>query len=162
VLELAGVRASGEIDGISQAKLLESGRPSSGTRRFFWHIPHYTNQGSRPSGAMREGTWKLVERYDDGKVELFDLSGDVGETRDLAAADPGRAASMRARLRQWRQSTGAQENTPNPAFDPEMFTRIYADFDSSRFEPLRADEAAWNAVALWRQRMNVATRRPPQ
>jgi len=162
LLELAGVRASGEIDGISQATLLESGRPSSGTRRFFWHIPHYTNQGSRPSGAMREGKWKLVERYDDGKVELFDLSVDVGETRDLAAADPGRAASMRARLRQWRQSTGAQENTPNPAFDPEMFNRIYADFDSSRFDPLRADEEAWKVVALWRQRMNAATRRPPQ
>jgi len=162
LLELAGVRASGEIDGISQAKLLKSGRPSSGPRRFFWHVPHYTNQGSRPSGAMRDGKWKLVERYDDGKVELFDLSVDVAEARDLAAADPGRAASMRARLRQWRQSSGAQENTPNPAFDSEMFNRIYVDFDSSRFDPLRADEEAWKAVALWRQRMNAATRRPPQ
>ena len=162
LLDLAGVRATGELDGISQAKLLRSGRPSSGTRPFFWHIPHYTNQGSRPSGAMREGKWKLIERYDDGKVELFDLNADVGEGRDLAAADPGRAASMRARLRQWRQSIGAQENTPNPAFDAEMFNRIYADFDSSRFDPLRADDEAWKAVALWRQRMNAATRRPPQ
>ena len=161
LLELAGVRATGEFDGLSQTKLLTSGRPSSGTRPFFWHIPHYTNQGSRPSGAMREGQWKLVERYDDGKVELFDLSADVAEARDLAAADPGRAASMRARLRQWRQSIGAQENTPNPGLNAEMFDRIYADFDSSRFDPLRADDEGWRAAALWRQRMNAATRRPP-
>ena len=160
LLDLAGVPASGEIDGLSQAKLLRSGRAPSGSRRFFWHIPHYTNQGSRPSGAMREGKWKLVERYDDGKVELFDLSADVGETRDLAASDPGRAASMRARLRQWRQSIGAQENTPNSLFDAEMFNRIYADFDSSRFDPLRADAEAWTSAAVWRQRMNAATRRP--
>ncbi len=46
------------------------------------------------------------------------------------------------------QSSGAQENTPNPAFDSEMFNRIYVDFDSSRFDPLRADEEAWKAVAL--------------
>lgn len=161
LLELAGVRATGEFDGLSQTKLLTSGRPSSGTRPFFWHIPHYTNQGSRPSGAMREGQWKLVERYDDGKVELFDLSADVAEARDLAAADPGRAASMRARLRQWRQSIGTQENTPNPGLDEGMFKGIYADFDSSRFDPLRADDEGWKAAALWRQRMNAATRRPP-
>jgi len=43
-----------------------------------------------------------------------------------------------------------------------MFNRIYVDFDSSRFDPLRADEEAWQAAALWRQRMNAATRRPPQ
>jgi arylsulfatase A len=45
LLELAGVRAAGQLDGISQATLLTSGRPSSGTRPFFWHIPHYTNSG---------------------------------------------------------------------------------------------------------------------
>lgn len=53
LLELAGVRAHGPLDGISQAKLLRSGRPSSGTRPYFWHIPHYTNQGSRRFVAFR-------------------------------------------------------------------------------------------------------------
>jgi hypothetical protein len=53
---------------------------------------------------------------------------------------------------------GAQENTPNPAFDQSLYRQIYVDFDSTRFDPLRADERAWKAVAAWRQQMNAAVR----
>lgn len=159
LLELAGVPAGGELDGISQAKLLASGKSSSGARPLYWHIPHYTNQGSRPSGAVREGKWKLIEQYDDGRVELFDLSADASEARNLAAAEPARAAALRARLRDWRKSVGAQENTPNPGVDADLYKQIYVDFDSSRFDPLRADDVAWKAVAIWRERMNAAVRR---
>jgi arylsulfatase A len=156
LLDMAGARVPGDLDGISQATLLRSGRASD--RPLYWHIPHYTNQGSRPSGAVRDGNWKLVERYDDGKVELFDVSADIGETRDLSAAQPALVASLRAKLREWRTSVGAQENAPNPNVNPELFKEIYVDFDSTRFDPLRADDAGWKAVALWRQRMNNAVR----
>jgi hypothetical protein len=88
------------------------------------------------------------------------VSVDVAEARDLAAADPGRAASMRA-LRQW-PNRAALRRTRQTLPSIQRFNRIYVDFDSSRFDPLRADEEAWKAVALWRQRMNAATRRPPQ
>jgi hypothetical protein len=71
---------------------------------------------------------------------------------------PARVASLRAKLREWRGSVGAQENTPNPSFKPELFKEIYVDFDSTRFDPLRADDAGWKAVALWRQRMDAAPR----
>ena len=84
------------IDGVTQAGVLTSGKASSGSRPLFWHIPHYTNQGSRPAGAMRDGRWKLVEHYDDAKVELFDLDADPGETRDLAPRETARAADMRS------------------------------------------------------------------
>jgi arylsulfatase A len=156
LLELAGARVPGDLDGISQASLLRSGRSSD--RTLYWHIPHYTNQGSRPSGAVRDGKWKLVERYDDGKVELFDVSADIGEARDLSAAQPAMVAALGQKLREWRLSVGAQENTPNPGFKPEIFKEIYADFDSTKFDPLRADGADWKAVALWRQRMDAALR----
>jgi arylsulfatase A-like enzyme len=109
---------------------------------------------------VRDGRWKLVEHYDDGKVELFDLDADPEETRDLAAKQPGRAAAMRTRLRDWRKSVGAQENTANPNWDAGLFKRIYVDFDSTRFDPLRADAAAWKDAAMWRERMNDAVRRP--
>ena len=154
LLELAGAPPARAIDGVSQARLLISGKPSSGNRPLFWHIPHYTNQGSRPAGAMRDGRWKLVEHYDDGKVELFDLDADRGETRDLAASQAARAAAMRARLRDWRTSVGAQENTPNPNWNAELYKQIYVDFDSTRFDPLRADAAAWKDAALWRELMD--------
>jgi arylsulfatase A-like enzyme len=156
LLDMAGVPAARDLDGVSQAKLLASGNPSQADRTFYWHIPHYTNQGSRPAGAVREGKWKLVEHYDDGKAELFDLSADIGEAHDASTAQPARAAALAAKLRGWRTAVGAQENAPNPDVNAEMYKQIYVDFDSTRFDPLRADEAAWKAVAVWRQRMDAA------
>ena len=159
LLELAGAPPAGAIDGISQAQVLISGKSSAESRPLYWHIPHYTNQGSRPAGAMRDGRWKLVEHYDDGKAELFDLDADPGESRDVTAQEPARAADMRDRLREWRKSVGAQENTPNPEWDAALYKQIYVDFDSTRFDPLRADAAAWKDVAVWRELMDDAVRR---
>jgi arylsulfatase A len=159
LLELARMPAKDAPDGVSQAALLRTGRTSSGSRTFYWHIPHYTNQGSRPAGAIREGRWKLVEHYDDERVELFDLQTDVAEAKDMSAAEPARTAALRKRLREWRASVGAQENTPNPAVEMDLYRRIYVDFDSTRFDPLHADEAAWKAAAAWRQLMDEAGKR---
>jgi arylsulfatase A-like enzyme len=159
LIELAGAPAARDLDGTSQARLLRTGTPTSRSRTFYWHIPHYTNQGSRPAGALRDGRWKLVEHYDDDRVELFDLGADVGETRDLSKAEPARTAELRERLRDWRRSVGAQENTTNSAVDVELYNRIYVEFDSTRFDPPRADASAWKAAAVWREQMNAAVKR---
>ena len=71
-------------------------------RTLYWHFPNYTNQGGRPAGAIREGDWKLVEHFEDGSVELFNLAQDVGETKNLAAAEPARADDLRRKLQAWR------------------------------------------------------------
>jgi arylsulfatase A-like enzyme len=160
ILELAGAPPAAALDGVSQARLLRTGRPAPGARSFFWHLPHYTNQGSRPAGAVRDGRWKLVEHYDDGRAELYDLEEDAAETRDLGSAQPQRVRELRQRLVAWRQSVGAQENTPNANVDETAYRRIYSEFDASRFDPLRADAAAWAAAAAWRQRMNEAVKAP--
>jgi len=160
ILELAGLPAARNLDGISQAQLLRTARPSSAPRTFFWHIPHYTNQGSRPAGAVRDGKWKLVEHYDGDRAELYDLDADPGEAKDLSAAQPARTAALRARLREWRTSVGSQENTANPAADMNLYRQLYVDFDPTRFDPLHADAAAWKAVATWRERMNAAIKQP--
>ena len=94
-------------------------------------------------------------------MELFDLAADPREARDLSARERTRTTALRARLREWRKTVGAQENTVNPGVDLEMHKRIYLDFDSTRFDPLHAGEAAWKRAAEWRQQMNAATRRPP-
>jgi arylsulfatase A-like enzyme len=162
LLELAGLPAAGSVDGVSQAGLLRTGTPVSAGRTLFWHLPHYTNQGSRPAGAVRDGRWKLVEHYDDGRVELFDLETDAAETRDRSADEPARAALLRQRLGEWRVSVGAQENTPNPSVDRALYKTIYVDFDATRFDPRRAGESDWQAVAAWRRQMNAAlTRQVP-
>jgi hypothetical protein len=41
----------------------------------------------------------------------------------------------------------------------DLYRRIYVDFDATRFDPLRADEAAWKAAGTWRQLMNEASKR---
>jgi len=156
LLDLAGASPAKNVDGVSQARLLRTGKAGARTRTFFWHLPHYTNQGSRPAGAVRDGRWKLVEHYDTDSVELFDLEADIGETRDRSTQEPARTNSMRRMLRQWRRSVSAQENTTNPAFDEHLYRQLYVDFDATRFNPLAADGNAWKAVAIWRERMNAA------
>ncbi len=152
--ELAGLSVPSGLDGISFAPLL-TGRGAVPQRSFFWHFPHYTNQGSRPTGAVREGNWMLVEYYDDEKVELYDLSNDIGERRDLAAQKPDQAVSMQAALATWRQRIGAQTNRPNPDFDEAKFRELYVDVDASRFEPAKADQSKWEKMRAWRKTMNA-------
>lgn len=79
----------------------------------FFHYPHYAFHGAnRPGGAIRSGQYKLIRRYDDHSVELFDLSEDLGETRNLAFQRPELAAKLNAELGRWLKSTGAQLPTP--------------------------------------------------
>jgi arylsulfatase A-like enzyme len=159
LLELAGRPISETVDGASQAALLRNGRATASDRTFYWHIPHYTNQGSRPAGAIRDGRWKLVEHYDTQRAELFDLQTDAAETKDVSTTERGRTAELRRRLREWRAAVGAQENTPNQAVELDLYRKIYVEFDSTRFDPLHADEAGWKAAATWRQLMNEVAKR---
>jgi 1-hydroxy-2-methyl-2-(E)-butenyl 4-diphosphate synthase len=125
--------------------------PEPGAERtFYWHFPHYTNQGGRPAGAVRAGDWKFVELYDSGQVELYNLAADMGETRNLAAQEPQRTARMRASLAAWRKTVGAQENVPNPNFNAAAFRELYEAVDPSRLEreptaaAMRLKYAAWH------------------
>ena len=47
-------------------------------------------QSESPSAAVRDGDWKLIEWYEDGSLELFNLRDDIGETKDLAAREPAK------------------------------------------------------------------------
>jgi arylsulfatase A-like enzyme len=162
LLELSGTDVPREIDGVSQAALLRTGKASRPSRTLYWHLPHYTNQGSRPAGAVRDGEWKLVEHYDDDQLQLFNLTNDIGEARNLASAEPARTAALREKLRSWRKAVDAQENRPNPAVNANLYNELYLTFDPTRFDPLRADDAEWQRVAEWRKRMNAAVAKPTQ
>lgn len=154
LLELAGQPKPAGLDGASVASLLTGHRPAP-KRSLFWHFPHYTNQGSRPSGAMRDGNWMMVEYYDDASVELYDLTKDVSESRDVAALYATRTTDMRAALAKWRVSVGAQENKPNPNFNPDKYRELYLDVDASRFDPAQAGQADWKKMWEWRKAMDA-------
>jgi arylsulfatase A-like enzyme len=160
LLELSGLPIPKGLDGISQARLLTGDR-STPNRKLFWHFPHYTNQGSRPAGAMREGNWMLVEFYDDEAVELYDLAADIRETRNVAEQQPEHVKKMRQELADWRSNVGAQHNRPNPNFDPVGYRKLYLEVDASRFEPASANKGQWEQMWDWRKEMNGAVARRP-
>ncbi len=117
--ELSGLAPKSEKpawDGISIAPvLLEQGPLQRDT--LYWHYPHYHPGGATPYGAVRHGDWRLVEFYEDGKVELYNLKDDVGESNDLASSQPGKRDELLGMLRKWRSDVGAQMPTPNPNYD---------------------------------------------
>ena len=63
----------------------------------YWHYPHYSNQGGPPAGAIRAGDYKLIEFYEDGRIELYNLAMDIRES-NLAQTDPKRAAKLNDKL----------------------------------------------------------------
>jgi len=108
MLELAGLplRPRQHVDGTSFVPLLEGRKMTRGP--IYWHYPHYGNQGGAPGGAVRDGDWKLIEWYEDGRLELFNLRDDIGEQKNLAAAMPEKARELQKMLADWRRSVGAQ------------------------------------------------------
>jgi hypothetical protein len=82
----------------------------------YWHYPHFSNQLGRPSGAMRDGVFKLVESYETGKVELFNLAEDIGEKNDLSVAHPDKVKTMMADFRNWQKMLRVNMPLPNPDF----------------------------------------------
>ena len=85
----------------------------------FWHYPHYGNQGGTPCGAIRDGDWKLIEWYEDGRLELFDLQHDLSEQYNLEGLHPDKAEQLQAKLKAWRDRLGATMPRPNPRYKPE-------------------------------------------
>ena len=118
LLEVAGLQPQpGQVlDGVSLVPVFKGGTLPE--RALFWHYPHYGNQGGAPSAAIRRGDWKLIEWYEDRRIELFNLARDLGEQTDLAPTEPARAAALRAELHAWQQQVGAKFPIPNPNYDP--------------------------------------------
>jgi arylsulfatase A-like enzyme len=122
ILDLLGLPARPEqtVDGVSLAPLVR-GDGQIAERSLFWHYPHYQHYqqgGATPYSAVRHGDYRLIEFLADGRTELYNVTDDVGEMRDLAGESPQRVAELRAELDAWRREAGAQMPTPNPDYDP--------------------------------------------
>ncbi|MGB2753942.1 MAG: sulfatase [Phycisphaerae bacterium] len=111
MLELAGLplRPDQHVDGVSFVSLLKGEKMTRGP--IYWHYPHYGNQGGAPAGAVRDGDFKLIEWYEDGRLELYNLRDDLGEANDLATAMPEKARELQKMLAEWRRTVGAQMPT---------------------------------------------------
>jgi arylsulfatase A len=111
-----------DLDGGSIAGLIAAGGRGHVRRdreEIVFHFPHYQSSDG-PQAAIRVGDMKLISFFETGEAKLFDLSRDLGEQTDLAAARPAVAAELRKRLNAHLTLVQAQLPSPNPDFDPSQ------------------------------------------
>ena len=122
ILEMANAKIVGNSteaprDGISLVSLLDGSSEEIVERPLYWHFPSYL-QGfgvagsadpfrTRPAGAVRLGDWKLIEFFETGRVELYNLVDDISETNNVALSNPDRTALLLQKLRSWRDVVNA-------------------------------------------------------
>ena len=112
-----GESVSSDKEGVSLTPLIRGGNIEE--RAIYWHFPHYSNHGMQsPGGAIREGDYKLLDYFENGSIQLFNLRNDIGEQNDLAATLPGRAKALHDKLKSWRSRVGAKMMELNSEYDP--------------------------------------------
>ena len=123
----SGAKAPELQDGQDLAPLFR-GEPIP-ERALFWHFPAYLqgygkdlgspfqNFRTTPCGVVRRGPWKLIEYFEDGALELYNLTRDPSEKNNLAPTETGHRDEMLGLLKSWRKATGAPVPTrKNPRF----------------------------------------------
>lgn len=122
--EIAAVRppSSTPLDGTSLVPLLRDPGATLGRDAIFWHFPGYLPAYNRPgwratpAGVIRAGNFKLIEFFEDGRLELYNLVEDLGEKNNLVRSLPDKARELQAKLAAWRKAVDAPmpEAKPNP------------------------------------------------
>ena len=136
--EIAGANLPGNQvqDGKSLVPLLLGERTTFNgddkeARAVFWHFPAYLQSygtiideqrdplfRTRPCSIIRRGDWKLHQYFEDGGLELYNLSDDVGESQNVAEKFPERTQKMIRELKAWQQEIGADiPGEANSEFD---------------------------------------------
>ncbi|MHC5068451.1 MAG: sulfatase, partial [Planctomycetota bacterium] len=133
LINAATINAPHQLDGTDISPLLH-GQPLA-ERALIWHFPIYLDSRgakkdgnetreyqdplfrTRPGSSIRRGQWKLIEYFELGELELYNLEADPGETTNLAEREPSVVAELLAELNTWRQHTQAPvPSEANPAF----------------------------------------------
>ena len=118
LMETCGVSFELEIEGVSLlAHWLHGDAVDRET--LYWHYPHY--HIGMPGATIRDGDYKLIEYYETGHMELYNLNEDIGERADLAGKYPEKTAELHRKLETWRQENRARMPSPNPGYaaDPD-------------------------------------------
>jgi arylsulfatase A-like enzyme len=119
LLDMTGLppRPEQHVDGRSFARVL-TGERAAGRDDIFWHFPHYANQGGTPGCSILRGDWKLIEFFEEGRLELYNLKDDVSEDRKIAGEHADLTHELRDSLHAWLTRIGARIPRPNPDWKP--------------------------------------------
>jgi len=121
MLDMAGLppRPQQHMDGLSLTPLLE-GNGELQREALYWHFPNYINSHpgrATPCGVIRQHDWKLIETFETGRLELYNLASDMKEERDLSEENPAKAKELHDMLIAWRKSAKVQMPEPNPDYE---------------------------------------------
>ncbi|MFZ2148798.1 MAG: sulfatase [Sedimentisphaerales bacterium] len=96
-----------DMDGLSLVPLLKNPTAKLKRKALYWHYPHYYATTS-PVSSIRQDDWKLIEYFEDKRIELYNIRKDIGEENNLAETMPEKADELRKRLGAWRKAVDAQ------------------------------------------------------
>jgi arylsulfatase A-like enzyme len=107
-------------DGKSLKPILNEHKKKTGREAIYFHYPHYHHINSMgPSGAIRIGKYKLIEVFESGKTELYNLENDPGELNDLSEKKPLITEMLLEKLKSWQNKSGADMATLNPNYNQQ-------------------------------------------
>jgi len=117
---LCGIESKAKYDGIDLSAQFRGEAKADASREFRWHYPLYSQSFGKPGAAIRVGALKLIEYFETDRRELFDLSKDVGEGKNLAAEKPDVVKELAGKLAEWRKEIGANLPVVNPDYKPNL------------------------------------------
>jgi arylsulfatase A-like enzyme len=82
-----------KLDGADLLPFLKDDKSGSPHERLYWRFVN--------KRAIRVGDWKLVQHFRSGKVELYNLAEDIGETANLAGQRPEKLRELEAAYARW-------------------------------------------------------------
>jgi arylsulfatase A-like enzyme len=101
------------LDGVDVRSLWPNVHANLDRHALYFHYPHYYPT-TTPVSSIRQGPWKLLEYYEDQTLELYHLTDDPGEIRNLVDSQPSVAERLRTQLKLWRESVSASMPEKNP------------------------------------------------
>ena len=116
--DVAGARRPDQpLDGVSLMPVLQDPQAKLDRDAIYWHFPGYLERGrgnwrTTPVGMVHARDWKLMEYFEDGRLELYNLRDDVSEKNNLAEQMPDKAKDLQSKLAEWRKKIGAHMPTP--------------------------------------------------
>ncbi|MDN3664481.1 sulfatase [Algibacter miyuki] len=119
ILDLVGadLKPESHNDGVSLLPILKG--ETIQERNLIWHYPHYGNQGGEPSSVIRQGDWKLIHYYEDGRNELYNIAKDQSESNNVADENTALVKTLKTELFDYLASVNANFPEKDPLYDAE-------------------------------------------